>query len=148
MPIPSAINATHEARLLWSASEGQVVNAGVFLFALLFCWLLLPVAWAIYRYLATANHRYALTDQRLLVESGIIIKRVESLELYRVKDMSIGSTLTQTIFGRGQIILQTTDASSPTLLLNAIPNAMDVSQLIRNTVEACRAAKGVRAFDF
>ena len=37
---------------------------------------------------------------------------------------------------------------NPTLLLNAIPNAMDVSQLIRNTVEACRAAKGVRAFDF
>ena len=148
MPVHSGINATPEVHVLWSASEGQVVNAGVFVFALFCFWLLFPVAWALYRYLATANHRYTLTDQRLLVETGIIVKRVESLELYRVKDMSIGSTLMQTIFGRGRITLHTTDASCPTLLINAIPNAMDVSQLIRNTIETCRAAKGVRAFDY
>ena len=55
-----------EARILWSAPEGQVTNAGVFLLALLLCWLVLPVAWALYCYLRTANHRYILTDQRLL----------------------------------------------------------------------------------
>ena len=49
-----------EARILWSAPEGQVTNAGVFLLALLLCWLVLPVAWALYCYLRTANHRYIL----------------------------------------------------------------------------------------
>ena len=80
--------AEAEARILWSASEGQVTNAGVFALALLLCWLVLPVAWALYCYVRTANHRYTLTDQRLLVESGIFVKRVETLELYRVKDLS------------------------------------------------------------
>ena len=140
--------AEAEARILWSASEGQVTNAGVFALALLLCWLVLPVAWALYCYLRTANHRYTLTDQRLLVESGIFVKRVETLELYRVKDVSVSGTLLQTLFGRGKVILRTTDTTSPVLLINAVPNAIGVSQLIRDTVEACRAAKGVRAFDF
>ena len=55
MPVHSGINATPEVHVLWSASEGQVVNAGVFVFALFCFWLLFPVAWALYRYLATAN---------------------------------------------------------------------------------------------
>lgn len=144
---PGGLMAQGEAKVLWSATEGQVANAGVFVLAVLFFWLLLPIAWALYCYLAVANHRYVLTDQRLLVESGIVVKRVESLELYRVKDMSVSSTLLQTVFGRGQVILHTTDTTSPRLVINAIPNAVGVSQLIRNTVESCRMAKGVRAFD-
>lgn len=142
------MTAAPEGEMLWTASEGQVVNAGVFLIALLFCWLLLPVAWAMYRYLATTNSRYTLTDQRLLVQTGIFVKKIESVELYRVKDLSVSSTLLQTMFGRGRITLQSTDTTSPTLLINAVPNAASVSQLIRNQVEICRAAKGVRAFDY
>lgn len=137
-----------EARVIWSATEGQVANAGVFLLALAFCWLVLPVGYALYRYLKTANHVYTLTDQRLLEQSGIIVKHVESVELYRIKDLSVSGTLLQTLFGRGRIRLQSTDATCPTLLINAVPNAIGVSQLIRDAVEACRAAKGVRAFDY
>lgn len=140
--------AQAEATILWSQTEGQVANAGVFVLALLFCWLLVPVAWALYRYLRTAHHRYILTDQRLLEESGIIVKRVETLELYRIKDLSVSGTLLQTLFGRGQVILKSTDASNPTVTLNAITNAVNVSTLVRNAVEACRVAKGVRAFDY
>ncbi len=145
---PQTMSSQAEARVLWTAGEGQVVNASVFLVAALFFWLVVPVGWALYRYLKTARHRYTLTDQRLLEESGLIVKRVESLELYRVKDLSVAGTLLQTMVGRGQVILRTTDASHPTVTLNAVPNAVEVSQLIRNTVEACRAAKGVRAFDY
>lgn len=145
---PQGMSSQAEARVLWTAGEGQVVNAGVFLVAALFFWLVLPVGWALYRYLKTARHRYTLTDQRLLEESGLIVKRVESLELYRVKDLSVAGTLLQTMVGRGRVILRTTDTSHPTAILNAVPNAVEVSQLIRNNVEACRAAKGVRAFDY
>ena len=137
-----------EAQLLWSATEGQVVNAGVFLLAVPLCWLVLPVIYAAYRYLVTAYHRYDLTDQRLLVRSGIVVKQVESVELYRVKDISISGTLLQSLFGRGRIILVTTDASAPELVINAVPDPDGVSQLIREAVERCRVDKGVRAFDF
>ena len=68
---PAGARHRPEGRVLWSASEGQVVNAGVFVLALLFCWLVVPVGYALYRYLKTACHVYTLTDQRLLEQSGI-----------------------------------------------------------------------------
>lgn len=142
------IGGTDERRELWSASEGQVANAHVFLLAILTCWLVLPVFYAFFRYLRTANHRYTLTDQRLVDETGIFVKNVESVELYRVKDLSVSGTLAQTLFGRGRIVVQSTDSTSPTLLINAVPDPIAVSHLIRETVERCRAVRGVRAFDF
>ena len=137
-----------ENDILWSASEGQVANAGVFALTLLTFWLVLPVVYALYRYLRTANHRYTLTNQRLIEETGIFVKNVEAVELYRVKDLSVSGTLAQTIFGRGRIIVQSTDTTSPTLLINAVASPRAVSSLVRDAVERCRSARGVRAFDF
>lgn len=139
---------TEERCELWRASEGQVANAHVFLMAILTFWLVLPVFYAFFRYLRTANHRYMLTDQRLLEETGIFVKNVESVELYRVKDLSVSGSLVQTLFGRGRIVVQSTDSTSPTLLINAVPDPIAVSHLVRETVERCRAVRSVRAFDF
>lgn len=145
---PPAAAQVRETRVHWSAREGQVSNAGVYLIAVLTFWLLLPVLYAGYRYLRTARHRYSLTDQRFIEESGILVKQVESVELYRVKDISVKGTLLQSIFGRGQVVIQSTDATCPTLLVNAVANPVVVSEQIRHAVEIRRSERGVRAFDF
>ena len=147
MPPAAQQQHTPESHIIWQCTEGQVANAWAFLFALLFFWLVLPVGYAFYRYLKTANHVYTLTDQRLLVQSGIIVKHIDTLELYRVMDLQVHGTLLQTAVGRGRITLHSTDASTPTLLINAVPDASNVSNLIRDAVERCRIAKGVRTFD-
>ncbi|MCC9162576.1 PH domain-containing protein [Alcaligenes sp. MMA] len=140
--------STRETKLIWADTEGQLANTGWFIIAILFCWTVIPVLWAIYRYLKVANHRYELTNQRLLEYSGIIVKHVETLELYRVKDIAVSGTLFQALFGRGRVILQTTDASTPTVRISAITSPQHVSQLIRDAVEHCRVARDVRAFDY
>jgi uncharacterized membrane protein YdbT with pleckstrin-like domain len=136
-----------EARELWSDTEGQISNAGLYLLCLLTFWLVVPVLYAGWRYLWTARHRYTLTHQRLLIESGVLVRDMESLELYRVRDLSVQGTLLQTLVGRGRIVLQTTDVTTPVVSLNAISNAKAVAQLVRDAVERCRVDKGVRAFD-
>ncbi|UYY85574.1 PH domain-containing protein [Alcaligenes sp. SMD-FA] len=140
--------STRETKLIWADTEGQLANTGWFIVAILFCWTVIPVLWAIYRYLKVANHRYELTNQRLLEYSGIIVKHVETLELYRVKDIAVSGTLFQALFGHGRVILQTTDASTPTVHISAIASPQHVSQLIRDAVEHCRVARDVRAFDY
>ncbi|MBK7002841.1 MAG: PH domain-containing protein [Rhodoferax sp.] len=149
---PTVVTATSaqfrsEQVVLWESSEGQVVNFGIFLVCGLLFLLVIPMLYAVYRYAKTARHTYTLTDQRLIEKQGVLIQRIETLELYRVKDISIRSTLLQTIVGRGTIILETMEASSPVIRLVAIPNAFEVSSMLRNYVEKCRVMKGVRAFD-
>lgn len=148
---PTVVTATSaqfrsEQVVLWESSEGQVVNFGIFLVCGLLFWLVIPMLYAVYRYAKTARHTYTLTDQRLIEKQGVLIQRIETLELYRVKYISIRSTLLQTIVGRGTIILETMEASSPVIRLVAIPNAFEVSFMLRNYVEKCRVMKGVRAF--
>ena len=147
-PRQESTASTRETTVLWEAGEGQVVNALAYLIAVLFCWLVLPLGWALWRFLATARHRYTLTNARLLEESGVLVKRLEAVELYRVKDISVSGTMLQRLFGRGQVIVVSTDATTPTMVLNAVPDPIAISQLIRDAVESCRSARGVRAFDF
>jgi len=140
--------ARPESNVIWSSSEGQVVNFGLYLLVALTFWLVLPVFYAVWRYVRTARHTYTLTDQRLLESTGIWVKEWETLELYRVKDISVRSTLLQTLFGRGRIVLVTSDVSNPTMVINAISQPTEVASALRDAVERCRVSKGVRAFDY
>jgi membrane protein YdbS with pleckstrin-like domain len=136
-----------EIGVLWSASEGQVTNAALFVVCALTFWLVGPLFYALYRAWWTANHRYIVTDQRLRESVGILSRRVEELELYRVKDISVQCTLLQTLFGRGSVTLLTSDRSTPTVVLRAIPNPIGVADMLRAHVQRCRVANGVREFD-
>ncbi|MBW8833298.1 MAG: hypothetical protein JF606_28765, partial [Burkholderiales bacterium] len=76
-----------ETGVLWSAPEGQVTNACTFVVCALTFWLVVPVFYALYRAWWTSTHRYVMTDQRLREATGVMLRRIEELELYRVKDI-------------------------------------------------------------
>ena len=132
-----------EAGVLWTASEGQIVNAGLFILCGLTFWLVVPLLVALYRGWLTASHRYSLTDQRLREQTGIFSRNTEELELYRVKDISVQEPLLQRLFGRGRVTIATSDRSTPIVVLNAIPKPLAVADLLRSCVERSRVAKGV-----
>lgn len=136
-----------ESAPIWSATEGQVVNATWIVGALVGFWLIVPLLWTCWRMLQTTCHGYTLTTQRLRERSGVFAVQVDELELYRVKDISVRQPLLQRLFGRGQVILITSDKSTPKIVLNAIPAPNQVADLIRRHVELCRVDKGVREID-
>ena len=136
-----------ESGLLWSGSEGQVANAAAYLVCLLLCWLIVPVIYAVYRFVQAACHNYKLTDQRLHESVGILFRQTDALELYRVKDIRVQQPLLQRLVGCGRVIMVTSDRSTPVVVLNAIGNPHAVADLLRDCVERCRIAKGVREID-
>ena len=133
--------------MLWAATEGQIVNAPTFVLCLLTFWLIVPPLYALWRFLLTHAHVYEVTDQRLRETAGLIYKATEDLELYRVKDISVEQPPLQRLVGRGRVVLRTSDRSTPLVTLNAIPSPLSVADLLREHVERCRAAKGVREID-
>jgi uncharacterized membrane protein YdbT with pleckstrin-like domain len=132
--------------VLWQAPEGQVSNAATFFLCAITFWLVAPVFYALWRALVTARHQYVLSDQRLHEYTGVFFRRIEEIELYRVKDIATERPLLQALFGRGRIKLITSDRTTPTVVLNAVQNPIEVANLIRHSVECCRMAKGVREF--
>jgi uncharacterized membrane protein YdbT with pleckstrin-like domain len=111
------------------------------------CVLVIPLPWALWRWLVTRNTRYALTDQRLKTMRGVFNRITDDLELYRVKDTHFQQSVWQRLVGIGDIVLSTSDATTPTMVLGNIPGASAVRERIRTLVEQRRDAKRVRELD-
>ena len=140
------IVATTESDALWEESEGQVVNAGWIVLGLGLFWLLVPLFVAVWKVLRTSRHHWRLTDQRLHESRGLFLRKVESIELYRVKDYTVTVPFFHGLFGRGRLVLVTSDPTTPVVTLNAISSPLAVADLLRDCVERCRVTKGVREF--
>ena len=59
--------------------------------------------------------KYALSEDRLFINKGLLTLTTEEILLYRVRDLSVKQTLGQRLFGVGTILVQSSDKTSPTL---------------------------------
>ena len=87
---------------------------------------------------AARTTKYALTTQRLTVDTGLLGKRSDSIELFRVKDVAVKKSVLQRGRGVGDVVVYSTDQSDPTMRLEAIPKPDEVAALIRQSVYAAR----------
>jgi uncharacterized membrane protein YdbT with pleckstrin-like domain len=109
-------------------------------------WLLTICTLGIYlliTYLIRINSRYTLTNERLIKESGILSKSRDEIELFRVKDTAVKSTLLQRFVGYGNIAVVSSDATGNFVLEN-LPDAMAKREQIRTMSNKAREVKGVR----
>ena len=157
---------------VWRGASSQVKNAGLFLFCgLCLCALIVlfailwrnqstrefspyiftpaivPIFIALARFLQTKNKVYELTSERLKVTEGVFNKITNTLELYRVKDLETHQPFWERIFGVEDVHINTTDASTLFVLVDAVPQKLGLADKIRNAVENVRMQKRVRELD-
>ena len=128
---------------VWTGTSSQLKN----FWAFVLCILVIPIPWAVYRWLAVKTTTYRLTSERLLTTRGIFSTVTDTLELYRVRDLEMAQTFIQRLFGLQDIVLLSADESTPRVVLDFIPTALALPDKIRAQVEACRLAKRVRTVD-
>ena len=85
---------------------------------------------------------YALTQDKLLIDSGIFNKTLEEVLLYRVIDLTIKRSFIQRIFRLGTIHCCTRDKSTPEFDIINIRNVVATKELISQTIEESRIRKG------
>ena len=87
--------------------------------------------------------KYILTTQRLTVDSGLVGKHNDGIELFRIKDVEVKKSLPQRSRGVGDVVIYSTDQVSPRLKLEAIQKPDEVAALIRQRVYAARQVNRV-----
>jgi len=60
-------------------------------------------------YLSRLNTRYTLTDERLKITSGLLTKKVDEIELFRIKDTKVTQTFLNRLVGIGTISVISSD---------------------------------------
>jgi uncharacterized membrane protein YdbT with pleckstrin-like domain len=133
-----------EERTIWSGSSSQIRNLHIYILCALFCWLVIPIFYALWKWIDLRSRHYDLTTQRIRVRQGIFSKRTDELELYRVRDVTVFEPFWQRLFGLGSIVITTMDTSTPSLTLEALPDAQATREHLRAAIEECRDRKKVR----
>ena len=149
---------------IWTGSSSQAKNIGAFVASFLLSsvivsaaillpnwWvllgLILPIAYAAFKFLKVAAREYRLTSERLLITDGILSKSTDTMELYRVKDLRMTQPVSLRIFGLENIELTTSDKSNADIILDSVPKSVGLGDLCRTYVEACRTSKGTREIE-
>ncbi len=109
--------------------------------------LIIPFLMWVIRWWATKCTTYELTSQRLRIRSGILSKKTDEMELFRVRDYTMEQPFLLRLVGLGNMTLITSDATTPTLAMRAIPGIEVVREKLRTAVQNERDRKRVRQMD-
>jgi membrane protein YdbS with pleckstrin-like domain len=101
---------------------------------------LLPAAgvWA-YSRLARAGTVYRLYADRLEMESGILNRKIENVELFRIRDVGLKQGLVGRLADFGDVYAHSTDSTASDLHLHAIDAPRDFYQTLRELISRSRA---------
>ncbi len=115
-----------------------VVGAILLNTPLLYILLIAPLLFAWWKYSDVKATKLTITTQRLIISEGVINKRTNETELYRVRDTSIVEPFFMRLFGVGNIVIYSTDEAEGTLHFHAYSKPHWIKDQIRNNAEICR----------
>jgi membrane protein YdbS with pleckstrin-like domain len=75
--------------------------------------------------------QYKVTNQRILVERGVLSKSLEEIDMRSVDDTEFRQTFLERIFGIGEVWVVSTDKVAPRVVLHGIHDPRKIRELIR-----------------
>lgn len=137
-----------EEKEIWKGSPSQWTNLITYVTCILFCWLVIPIFIALWKFLVVKTWKIEITDQRLIEEKGVLSKTTDELELFRIKDIRLDQPFFLRLVGLSNIILVTSDRTHSIVRIPAISNGKELREKLRVAVDARRDKKRVRETDF
>lgn len=147
-----------DEKIICEVSPSQILNLKAFIISILiaasivvaaiysaipelYYLLIIPAAYAFWKWIELRTTRLKLTDQRIILRRGVLSKTTDETELYRVRDSKIDEPFFYRIFGCGNIHIFTTDEAEGKLMFGGYKKPHWLKDQIRNYSEICRQKK-------
>jgi uncharacterized membrane protein YdbT with pleckstrin-like domain len=134
---PAVEELIWEGRPTWRAWALQWVFGWILLPIIVGLFLLVPV-WT-----RIKASRWKLTSRRIEVEKGVLSTRVDTLELWRVRDVEFRQSLVERMLGVACIVVTAHDGSSPVIEIRGIPGDRAIYDKLMAAVMDARQQRGV-----
>jgi len=99
-------------------------------------------------WLKTASTSYHFAKSRLTWRTGLLSRSAESLELYRIADVTMKQPLLQRLFGVGRVTLRTADANHREVVIEGVPGPDRFRDWLTDAVQQTRRERGMREVQF
>jgi len=137
-----------EEKNIWAGSPSQWINFPFYLVCTLLSVVFgLGILMAIWKYYDTKKNYLEITNQRIIEHRGIFSITTNELELYRVKDIRHLQPFWLRVLGLSNVQLETTDHSSPVMLIKGLANGKEIKEKLRIAIDLRRDLKAVREID-
>jgi uncharacterized membrane protein YdbT with pleckstrin-like domain len=93
---------------------------------------------ALYRYIFVRKLTYCITSEYLCISKGIFFKRIDQVELYRVKDYIITQPPMIQLFGLINVTLKSTNPENPVIAIMGIQRSDLIDELRKRVQQARR----------
>lgn len=95
-------------------------------------------------YLQTAFTEFIVDTERITCRQGILNRRVSSIELFRIQDVTSVHPWWQRLFGIGAVVVMTSDSNNPVWRLPGMKDAERLRDELNRAAIALRDVKGIR----
>lgn len=95
----------------------------------------------------TKTIRYRISNYRIDVETGLLSKRIDTLELWHVEDVSLDMSLTDRMLGVGTVTVDSHDDTTPILELRSLPQPRKLFETLKQRVISVKRQRGVIKVD-
>ena len=101
------------------------------------------------KWIANLATTYEVTAERLILHKGILVKSIDEIELYRVKDVRIDFTIINQMADIGTISITSSDETTREgpLVIREVEHARARREAMRRLVDVARRERGVREID-
>jgi membrane protein YdbS with pleckstrin-like domain len=89
------------------------------------------------------SRRYKIDTRLIEREQGVFMKRVDSIDLARVKDVELSQSLLQRTLHIGTIVVFSSDRVNPLMVIEAVPHPRFIYEKLRDAVIAVAQKRGV-----
>src|SRR5262245_13329713 len=133
--LPAAV--IYEGYPSWKAWFWSYVLAGVLSVALV------GLVWMLILNMRRKACRYKITQRTIDYEVGVFSKRIETLQLWRVKDLDFRQSLMERILGIASIHVLTSDVTGPSLVIRGLPASREIFDRLKEAAELARQQRVV-----
>lgn len=92
--------------------------------------------------------RYRLTEEKLIISTGLFSTKEEEIRLYRIMDVTLNRTLGDKMWGLGTIHLCSSDKTTPEIDIKRIRQSEDVKEMLSDMIEVARKKNRVSSREF
>ena len=127
----------YEGAPSWKAWFWQYVFAGVLSLALV------GLLWMGILNLRRRSRRYRITTRTIDYEVGVFSRRVETLQLWRVKDIEFRQTFLERLLGIATIHVFTHDLTDPEVFIRGLPASREIFDRLKDACDLARQQRVV-----
>jgi membrane protein YdbS with pleckstrin-like domain len=87
--------------------------------------------------------RYKITTRTIDIESGVLSRRIETVQLWKVRDLQFNQSLVERMLGLMRIRVFNHDVTTPEIVLWGLPASREVFERLKNATDVARQGRNV-----